>query len=167
MIFVHKALSLPWYHNVSYVTGFTDWWNRNFQSILVKNFYNMNFNDWSNTCTCGNSCQCSSFRIRSRIQMFSTQRNEMSPSVVIIRSNFVAISSYHKMLEEGFFTSLCHMYLLFQCLEANTLPCILFPGAWVGGDTNSSTSSGSTMVKILLSTGIPTRPFSSSVKPNW
>ena len=80
-------------------------------------------------------------RVRSRARTFSTQRSNCPLSVACIRSNFVIFPSDHKML------------------KLNALPCILFPSARVGRDTNSSTSSGSTMVKILFFTRIPTRPF--------
>ena len=53
-----------------------------------------------------------------------------------------------------------HIIVLISILFSNTrklaLPCILFPSARFGRDTNISNSSGSTMVKILLSTGIAT-----------
>ena len=99
------------------------------------------------------------FRIRSRTGIFSAPTSNVSPSVVSTWSNFVLLSSDHKMLEEGFFTQLRKLRLFSGVWKLNAPPCVLFPGAWVGGDTNNSTSSGSTMVKILLSTIIPTCHF--------
>ena len=159
MNFIHKTLFFSGYNNVSCVFWVCNWLNCNFYAISVKNFTTWTSRNWSNDGAFGNSWQCLGFRIRSRTRIFSTQRSNFSPSVVCIRSNFVRLPGDHKMLEEGFFTELCKLYLLFQGLEAQCAPpCILFPGAWVGGDTNNSTSSGSTMVKIFI-VHKHTRPF--------
>ena len=56
------------------------------------------FTTWTSS-TCGKSCQSSSSRISSGIQKFSAWKSKSVSSVVIIKSNFVAISSWHKMLE--------------------------------------------------------------------
>ena len=44
------------YHNVRCVHRIINWLNRNFYSISVKNFHNLNFPNWSNDCSFGNSC---------------------------------------------------------------------------------------------------------------
>ena len=79
-----------------------NWLNCYFYSISVKNFHKMNFQNRSDGCAFGNSCQSFGFRIRSRTRIFSTQRSNCSSSVVCIRLNFVIIPSGHKMLEKAF-----------------------------------------------------------------
>ena len=87
-------------------------------------------------------------RIRSRTLIFSTQRSNFSPSAIPIWSNFVRLSGDHKMLEKVFSHSCVSCIFFSSVWKLNAPPCILFPGAWVVGDTNNSTSSGSTMEKI-------------------
>ena len=89
MNFIHKMLCFSGCNNVRCGRWICNWWYRNFYSRLVKNFYNMNFQNWSNNCAFGNSCQDLGFRIRSRTRVFSVQRSNCSPSVVRIWSNFV------------------------------------------------------------------------------
>ena len=90
--------------------------------------------------------------------------------LILIRiwSNFMKIPDDHKMLEEDFFSQSCvSCVFFFGILRAQCVSLYPAPDVWVVRDTNNSTSSGSTMVTILLSTRTATRPFSSSVKSNW
>ena len=65
------------------------------------------------------------------------------------------------------FSHNCVMCTILSNVQKRMSPCILFPSATFGGDTNSSTSSGSIMVNSPLSTGVATCSLSLVVKPNW
>ena len=97
--FIHKTLVLSWYHNTSYVSKSTDWWNRKSQSILVKSFHNMNLSNRSINRSCGDSFEGFSFRIDLRNRTFSAWRSDFSQSVFSIWSNLVAIPCCDKILE--------------------------------------------------------------------
>ena len=61
MNFIHKARCFSGFHNVRCVLWICNWLNRNFYSISVKNFHNVNFLNWSNGCAFKNCCQRLSF----------------------------------------------------------------------------------------------------------
>ena len=97
MNIIHITLCLYGYHCVSHVSRFANWWNRNFNSISVKNFHNMNFRNRSNDCAFRNSYQSLGF-LFSRNRIFSAQRrSNCAPSVVSIWSNFVLFPGCNKM----------------------------------------------------------------------
>ena len=116
MNFIHKTFFFSGYDNVCCVFWVCNWLNCNFHARPVKNFY-VNFRNWSNDGAFRNNRYCFGFRTRARTRIFSTQRSNCSPSVVCVRSNILLISGDHKMLDEGLFTELCKLYLLFQGLE--------------------------------------------------
>ena len=96
--------------------------------------------------------------------VFSALKSNSSPTVVSVRSNFVLRPGCHTMLEVSFFSFNCVRCIpLASASKLNTFSCILFPGALVGRDSKSCTSSGCKLVNILLFTE---KLASSSVKPN-
>ena len=146
MNFIQRCFS--GYHNVRCVHWICDWWNRNFYYISVKNFHKMNFENWSNDCAFGNSCQNLGFWIISINRKFSTQKSNCSPSVVTIWSNFVLFPSCHKILEVSFSHTCVSCVLLANSSKLKTFSRILFPVACVGRDTKNCTSSGFNLVII-------------------
>ena len=166
--FVHKTLCFSGYTNVRCVHWICNWWNRNFYSISVKNFQNMNFQNRSNDCAFRNSCPSLGFRTISRNRVFTSQKGTCSPSLDSTWSNFVLFPGCNKILELSFLALLCQLYLTGQfvepldsfwhpvssCLCRKRYQELYFFWFQLGR-------------KILLSTRLLARPFSSSVEPNW
>ena len=59
--FIHNTRCFSGYHNVRCVRRISYWRNLNFIPISVKNFHNVNFQNWSNDGAFRNSCQRLSF----------------------------------------------------------------------------------------------------------
>ena len=146
------------------VRRFNDWRNRIFYPISIKNFHNLNFQNWSNDCAFGNTTWDST---KDRENVYSqhggvTVLQPSSPSGRILYF-FAAVTRHigSKLFSHNCVSSI----LLANASKLKTFSRILFPGANVGGDTESCTSSGCKLVNILLATDKLARPFSSSVRP--
>ena len=81
------------------------WWNCNFKSTFVKNFHDLNFNDWSNNCSSRNCCKDSGSWVYSGKCILSAQWNDLPKTVVLVRSGFVAHTSWNPMHERYAFAN--------------------------------------------------------------
>ena len=57
MNFIHEPTLSSGNHNIRCPFSIFRWWKCNFKSILVKIFYDLNFNDWFNNCSSRNCCK--------------------------------------------------------------------------------------------------------------
>ena len=117
MNFIHEPTLSSGYHNIGCPFWIIWWWNCNFKSTSVKNFYDLNFNDWSNNCSSRNCCKDSGSWVYSGKCKLSASWNDLPKTAVLVRSRFVPHTSWNPMHENCVFANPCEAYCLGQWFE--------------------------------------------------
>ena len=86
MNFIHEPTPSSGNHDMGCALSVSGWRNCNFKSVLVKNFHDVNFNDWSHNCSSWNCCNGSGLSLLEKACMEWSAHNRRPRQVEFCRS---------------------------------------------------------------------------------
>ena len=150
MNFIHEPTLSCGNHNIGCPLSTIVWQNCNFKSILDKNFHDLNFNDWSKSCS--NKCSSKNWRF-TRENVFSLHNGMICPKPSS-SSNLVSLLIPSDTLcpNDASSQTLVNRIVSDSDSKSSMFSRKQFPDTNLGEDTKSFTSCDFTLVNTLTVT---------------